>query len=380
MQTILLLEDGKIFEGEGFGAAGTVTGEVVFNTGMTGYQEILTDPSYKGQMVTMTYPHIGNTGVNPDDNESARPHAGALIVREYNPVPSSHRSSGTLDGYMKTHAVMGLHQIDTRELTRRIREKGSMMGILSSEGMPVAELKKRLDAHPKIIGRDLVKEVTSPAETTWKAAADQAWYYEKFGAPPRKHSVAAYDFGIKHNILRLLTGLGMEVTAFPASTPAEAVIERNFDGVFLSNGPGDPEAVVYAVEAVKKLAARKPVFGICLGHQILGLAFGARTYKLKFGHHGSNHPVKNPSGGVEITSQNHNFAVESGSAEKTGFEITHLNLNDGTVEGMRHRDLPAFSVQYHPEASPGPHDSLYLFREFMRMMDGEQRLSVIGDG
>ncbi len=369
MQTILLLEDGNIFEGEGFGAAGTVTGEVVFHTGMTGYQEILTDPSYKGQMVTMTYPHIGNTGVNPDDNESAKPHAGALIVREYNRVPSNHRSSGTLDGYMKTHGVMGLHQIDTRELTRHIREKGSMMGILSSEGMPVPELKKRLDAHPKIIGLDLVKEVTSPAETIWKAAADQAWYYEKFGPPTRKRSVAAYDFGIKRNILRLLTGMGMEVTVFPASAPAEAVIGRNFDGVFLSNGPGDPEAVVYAAEAVKKLATWKPVFGICLGHQILGLAFGAHTYKLKFGHHGSNHPVKNPSGDVEITSQNHNFAVEAGSAEKAGFEITHLNLNDGTVEGMRHRDLPAFSVQYHPEASPGPHDSLYLFREFIKMMD-----------
>jgi carbamoyl-phosphate synthase small subunit len=372
MQTLLLLEDGKTFAGESFGAAGTVAGEVVFNTGMTGYQEILTDPSYKGQMVTMTYPHIGNTGVNFEDMESDKPRAEALIVREYNSVPSSHRATGTLDWYLKKHNVMGLHQIDTRELTRHIREKGSMMGILSSEGLTQPNLKKRLSAHPKIIGRDLVKEVTSADETLWRAKADPAWYYEKFWTAPHPRNVVAYDFGIKHNILRLMAGFGLNVTVVPAFTPAEAVKERNPDGVFLSNGPGDPEAVVYAVEAVKKLVRWKPVFGICLGHQILGLALGAKTYKLKFGHHGSNHPVKNlGTGNVEITAQNHNFAVEAGSAEKAGFEITHLNWNDKTVEGMRHRDLPAFSVQYHPEASPGPHDSLYLFAEFLKMMDGE---------
>lgn len=370
MQTILLLEDGKTFIGESFGAKVTAVAEVVFNTGMTGYQEIITDPSYHGQMVTMTYPQIGNTGINAEDGESLKPCVEALIVKELSPVSSNHRANETLDAYLKRNFIPGIQQIDTRALTRHIREKGSMMGILSNEGLAISELKKRLADHPGIVGRDLVKDVTCGKIRQWGQKAGQNWYYDKLQISGRRAvRITAYDFGIKHNILRLMSALGMDVTVVPASTSAEKAMELNPDGIFLSNGPGDPEAVVYAIEAVKRLAQSKPIFGICLGHQILGLAFGAKTFKLKFGHHGSNHPVKNlKTGEIEITAQNHNFAVEADSAEKAGFEITHLNLNDRTVEGMRHRDLPVFSVQYHPEAAPGPHDSLYLFGEFIKQI------------
>jgi carbamoyl-phosphate synthase small subunit len=371
MKARLLLEDGKIFYGEHFGAQGTSIGEVVFNTGMTGYQEILTDPSYKGQMVTMTYPHIGNYGINPDDVESSRPHVEALIVREYCPVPSNYRSKETLDHYLQRNNIIGLHQIDTRALVRHIREKGAMMGILTTEEMPLSQLNEKLLRHPKIEGRDLVKYVTAKKQKTWENSIRASWYYD-FIKPlgEKTFRVAAYDFGIKWNILRLMTALGLEVILVPASTSAEEIKKINPDGILLSNGPGDPEGVPYAIENVKKLIGYRPMFGICLGIQILGLAFGGRTYKLKFGHHGSNHPVKDlKTGIIEITAQNHNFAVETRSLEKAGFVLTHRNLNDGTVEGIEHRELPVFAVQYHPEASPGPHDSLYLFKRFYRIME-----------
>ena len=371
MDAILLLEDGTLFKGKGFGAEITTIGEVVFNTGMTGYQEILTDPSYKGQMVTMTYPHIGNYGINEEDVESKGPQVEALIVREHCPRPSNFRSTESLHAYLKRHKIPGIHQIDTRKLTRHIREAGAMMGILSTNGESLEELKKKLETHPKIEGRDLVQYVTTKERYQWEDAAKKHWYYEKLSPLDKKpFRVAALDFGIKRNILRLMTALGMEVTVFPASTPVEEIKAMNPDGIFLSNGPGDPAAVTYAIETVKNLIGYKPMFGICLGHQILGLAFGAQTYKLKFGHHGSNHPVKNlASGDIEITAQNHNFAHHPEALEKAGFEITHMNLNDKTVEGMKHKELPIFSVQHHPEASPGPHDATYLFREFWRMME-----------
>ena len=371
MKARLLLEDGKIFHGESFGAGGTAVGEVVFNTSMTGYQEILTDPSYKGQMVTMTYPHIGNYGINPEDVESSRPHVEALIVREYCPTPSNYRSKETLDHYLQKHNIIGFHQIDTRALVRHIREKGAMMGILTTGEMPLSQLNEKLLRHPKIEGRDLVKYVTTKKQEVWESSIDASWYYD-FIKPlgEKTFRVVAYDFGIKWNILRLMTALGLEVTLVPASTSAEEVKKMEPDGVFLSNGPGDPEGVPYAIENVRKLIDYRPMFGICLGIQILGLAFGGKTYKLKFGHHGSNHPVKDlETGIIEITAQNHNFAVETKSLEKAGFVLTHQNLNDGTVEGIQHRELPIFSVQYHPEASPGPHDSLYLFERFYRMME-----------
>ena len=371
MRSILILEDGRTFVGEAFGAGTTAVGEVVFNTSMTGYQEILTDASYKGQMVTMTYPHIGNTGINEEDVESYKPHVEGLIVREYCPVPSSYRSRKSLEDYLRENGIPGMHGIDTRALTRHIREKGAMMGILSNEGGDVAELKRRLDGHPGISGQDLVKGVTIEKKLHWNVRVPQSWYYEPVQpAGKRICRVAAFDFGMKWNIPRLLTSFGMDVVIFPASTSAEEIEAMNPDGVFLSNGPGDPGTVPYAAETVRRLAGKFPIFGICLGHQIIGLAMGAKTYKLKFGHHGSNHPVRDESTRrIEITAQNHNFAVEPESAKQAGFEITHWNLNDGTVEGMRHGDLPVFSVQYHPEASPGPHDSLYLFRNFLEMME-----------
>jgi carbamoyl-phosphate synthase small subunit len=358
-RAILALEDGTVFEGRGFGRMGETTGEVVFNTALCGYQEVLTDPSYAGQIVTMTYPHIGNYGVNDDDVESARPQVAGFVVRELSPIASSWRSSKTLDRYLDDAGIVGISEIDTRKLTRHLRTHGAKRGVVSGAG-DAATLVDRARASRSMVGLDLAREVTCPRP------------YQPGGVPkgrPSAYKVAAYDFGIKTNILRMLSAAGCDVTVVPATTSAADVLALGPDGVFLSNGPGDPEPVTYAIEAVKALMERLPVFGICLGHQILGLACGGRTYKLKFGHRGANHPVKDlRSGRIEVTSQNHGFAVDPSLFERPEIVLTHVNLNDGTVEGFRHRDLPILSVQYHPEASPGPHDSHYLFGEFVDLM------------
>ena len=369
-EAVLLLEDGTLFRGEGFGSRTTSVGEVVFNTGMTGYQEILTDPSYMGQMVVMTYLHIGNYGVNDDDVESAGPHVEGLIVGEVCFKPSNYRASKSVSDYLAEADLPGLHRIDTRRLTRHLREQGAMLGALSTDGTSVDKLKEQLAKHPRMEKRDLVQFVTTDAVCAWEESVATEWYYDAVKPLGKKRfKVAALDFGIKRNILRLMTSLGMDVTLFPASVSLDEIREKKPNGIFLSNGPGDPEGVGYAVETVKALLGTYPIFGICLGHQIIALATGAKTYKLMFGHHGSNHPVKRlVTGEIEITAQNHNFAVDTKSLEKAGFELTHLNLNDQTVEGMQHSELPVFSVQYHPEASPGPHDSVYLFRTFYELM------------
>ena len=369
MKAILYLEDGRRFEGESFGAQGTMVAEVVFNTSMTGYQEVLTDPSYRGQMVVMTCPHIGNTGVNDEDGESDVRAAEGMIVREYCPEPSNWRTVQPLHEVMEAKGIAGIHRIDTRALTRHIRKKGAMMGVVSTECFDSAVLAAKLDAHPGMSAVDWVGQVSCAVPEPWAEAAGGQWYHEPIRPLGEGYHIAALDFGIKHNILRLMTALGFRVTRLPAQTPAEAILEMAPDGVFLSNGPGDPQAVPYAAETVRKLAQDIPIFGICLGHQILSLAFGVQTYKLKFGHHGGNHPVRFlETGHVEITAQNHNYAVDGAAVQKAGFELTHVNLNDGTVEGMRHSELPIFSVQHHPEAAPGPHDSVYLFRRFHEMI------------
>lgn len=368
MKAVLLLEDGTLFEGTSFGAEGIRCGEVVFNTSITGYQEILTDPSYHEQIITMTYPMIGNYGTTPLDWESRKIFAAGFIVKENCPFPSNWRSKGSLSDYLKENGVVGLEGIDTRKLVRHIRTQGAMRGIISSTETKISVLKTKLEEYPDLVGRDIVKHVTSAKPYTWdKGVVDCLTDNELL--PKLRFKVVAYDYGMKTNILRLLRLHGCKVEVVPAQTSAKEVLKKKPDGVFLSNGPGDPAAVTYAVEAVRDLLGKLPIFGICLGHQILGLAMGGTTYKLKFGHRGANHPVKNlDTGEIEITSQNHGFCVDVDSLKDKKVELTHLNLNDNTVEGIRSHKLKAYSVQYHPEACPGPHDAQYLFRQFTDWM------------
>jgi carbamoyl-phosphate synthase small subunit len=366
----LLLEDGRVFRGSGHGFEGEAVGEVVFNTSMTGYQEILTDPSYEGQIVTMTYPLIGNTGVNPEDVESRKPFLEAFIVKHLSPLPSNWRTTDSLDDYLAKHRIPVISDIDTRALVRHIRVKGSMRGIVSLVDHDEASLMKKVKKAPEMVGLDLATAVT--IDTRYENT-DKNVNFIEFSAlsdfEPCLFHVVAYDFGIKSHILRNLTRCGAQVTVVPANTSAEDVLALKPDGIFLSNGPGDPEPLTYAIKNVRALLGKKPIFGICLGHQIMGLALGGRTYKLKFGHHGGNHPVLNIARKqVEITAQNHGFAVDPESLNLNDINITHVNLNDNTVEGLEHRSVPAFSVQYHPEASPGPHDSYYLFKKFFELM------------
>ncbi|MFZ0035341.1 MAG: glutamine-hydrolyzing carbamoyl-phosphate synthase small subunit [Sedimentisphaerales bacterium] len=369
MKAILLLEDGTVFEGSSFGAKGQKCGEVVFNTSMTGYQEILTDPSYNEQIITMTYPLIGNYGTNSSDPESRKVFAAGFIVKENCPYPSNWRSKTSLGEYLKKNNVVGLEGIDTRKLVKHIRTKGAMKGIISSAGLNINKLKAKLQNYPGLVGRDIVKSVTAKKTYNWNdGVIDVLTGSER--KSQKKYKVVAFDFGIKHNILRLLCSHGCDVKVVPAATSAKQVLSLKPDGVFLSNGPGDPAPLSYAIETVKNLLGKLPIFGICLGHQLLGLALGGQTYKLKFGHRGANHPVKNLlTGAVEITAQNHGFCVDIDSLKGKGIEITHVNLNDNTNEGFCSRKLSAFSVQYHPEASPGPHDSNYLFDNFIKLMN-----------
>jgi carbamoyl-phosphate synthase small subunit len=366
----LLLEDGRVFQGSGYGFEGEAVGEVVFNTSMTGYQEILTDPSYEGQIVTMTYPLIGNTGVNPEDVESRKPFLEAFIVRHLSEIPSNWRTTETLDAYLTRQKIPVLSEIDTRALVRHIRLRGSMRGIVSLLDHDEGSLLKKVSNAPAMIGADLASKVTidRPYGNS-ESRLDFIEFSSLSKVEKAPFHVVAYDYGIKTHILRNLVHCGARVTVVPSKTMATDVMALHPDGIFLSNGPGDPEAVGYAIKSVRELLGKKPIFGICLGHQIMGLAFGGRTYKLKFGHHGGNHPVLNVGRRqVEITAQNHGFAVDPESLNLNEIDITHVNLNDSTVEGMAHRSIPAFSVQYHPEASPGPHDSYYLFERFFELM------------
>lgn len=383
MDALIALEDGRVFPGKSFTGHGEAGGEVVFNTSMTGYQEILTDPSYAGQMVVMTAPHIGNTGINLDDDEARQIFLSGLIVHQASARVSNWRASASLGDWLASQNIVGIDSIDTRALTRRLRDGGSQRGIISTEAhRSDADLLEQVRAWPGLDGIDMVQAVSCPAPYVWRDSTAPAWEFRQWTgqvadllAPPLFH-VVAYDFGIKYNLLRRLGSYGCRVTVVPAATRAEDVLALHPDGVFLSNGPGDPSALPYTVEAARVLLGRVPILGICLGHQILGQAFGGWTYRLKFGHHGGNQPVKHlPSGRVEISAHNHNFAVDPATLPPD-VEVTHINLNDGCCEGMRHRTLPVLAIQYHPEAAPGPHDADALFAEFAQMMAAYQLETV----
>jgi len=368
-KAILVLKDGTHFEGASFGYEGDASGEVVFNTSIVGYQEILTDPSYQGQIVTMTYPMIGNYGVNLEDVESAKPQVAGFIVKEYSGLHSNFRANMSLQDYLVENKITAMQGIDTRALVRHLRTRGAMPGLIAVDESNLKKLKERAKRLPSMDGQDLVPGVSTKKPFGWKEGTWSLTPQTKRAALKPTRKVVAYDFGIKENILRNLVDVGCEVTVVPADMPAEKVLEMSPDGVFLSNGPGDPAAVTYAIDNVKKLVGKVPIFGICLGHQIVGLALGAKTFKLKFGHRGGNQPVKNLlTGQVEITAQNHGFAVDAKTMRGIG-EVTHVNLNDNTVAGFQNKEKKVLAVQYHPEASPGPHDSLYLFKQFRDMME-----------
>ena len=385
MRAILALEDGRYFEGEAFGAPGTATGEACFNTSMTGYQEVLTDPSYRGQIVAMTAPQIGNYGINEQDNESSQPHVRGFVIEELSPVVSNWRSEMDLDTYLKQWNIPGIQGIDTRALTKHLRTRGAMRSVITTQAGSVEEAVRMAAESPPMEGSDFVKEVTTPVNYRWdpEGTLSGDWdipspSQQREGDPkkgcqhplgPARHRIVAYDFGIKYNMLRRLRQYGFEVDVVSATTSAKDVLAMNPDGVFLSNGPGDPAALDYIHREIRELVGKKPIFAICLGHQILGHAFGGRTFKLKFGHRGGNQPVKDlRSGTVAMTAQNHGFSIDPSSLPGN-VAVTHINLNDGTVEGIRHLDHPVFSVQYHPEAAPGPHDAKYFFAEFAKLIE-----------
>jgi len=380
MKALLALEDGRTFTCKSFTGPGETGGEVVFNTSMTGYQEILTDPSYNGQMVAMTYPLIGNYGVNPEDIESDKIQVSAFLMREYQRFPSNYRSTSSLADYLKAEGILGIDELDTRALTRHIRNAGAMRAFISTEDLNPLSCVEQAREIPSMVGQDLVKNITTHVTYEWRNGKPvffdsndisldrNIWKYKG-----KKYSVVAIDFGIKYNILRCLESQGFEIIVVPAATDAKTIKTMEPDGIFLSNGPGDPEPVTYAIETIQRLIGYAPILGICLGHQLLGLALGGKTFKLKFGHRGANQPVKNLlTGRIEITSQNHGFAVDPNSLKRENIEITHINLNDNTLEGFRHKKYPMFTAQYHPEASPGPHDAAYLFDEFKAMIINER--------
>ncbi len=374
-RAILALEDGRVFEGENFGGSGTSVGEICFNTSMTGYQEVLTDPSYRGQIVAMTYPLIGNYGITPEDDESSEPHVRGFVIEELVELASNYRSTESLGDYLARWKICGIQGIDTRALTKRLRTAGAMKACITTELATGAEAVAAAQAGKGVVGMDFVREVTAAETFAWDpdGKMSPAWDGEKYlDLPPIRHQIVAYDLGMKRNILRCLRQKGFGVQVVPATTSAADVLALNPDGIFLSNGPGDPAALDYVFQEVRELMGKKPIFGICLGHQMLGHAFGGKTFKLKFGHRGGNQPVQDlKTGRVAITAQNHGFAVDADSLPPE-VEVTHVNLNDGTVEGLRHKELPIFSVQYHPEAAPGPHDATYFFDEFSKLIDTEK--------